>query len=339
MSVSRCTGFAARWVLGLAIAGASLFGQQQPPLLPDCLIQIPSDAAPGTSAAFDNRGLNCVDWIVVYNSTGFSAISEQLESSTDNAGAPTGFVAFAGTVLTGSNPSSILNESQITFTGYYPWLRLNFVSKTGTGSISITAYGYRKNQSGVTGGGGGGGGCSTPCVVIGPDSPGAVSSQNPVQVAGNDGTDVRAIKTDTSGRTQVVGAAATGSAPVGAPVPQGSLDHSGNVIIPNFCNAASPISLTSVTGENQIIALSGSTVIRICNIAVGMTAAVTVSIDVGTGSNCGTSTTTVWGPYPGNTTGFAQDFAGVLVIPAGNAVCLNFGGTVTAGGGVSYVQY
>jgi hypothetical protein len=70
-----------------------------------------------------------------------------------------------------------------------------------------------------------------------------------------------------------------------------------------------------------------------------MTGASTVSITAGTGTNCGTSTTTLWGPYPSNTTAFTEDFTGILTAPAGNAVCLNFGGTVTAGGGVSYAQY
>jgi hypothetical protein len=150
---------------------------------------------------------------------------------------------------------------------------------------------------------------------------------------------VQFISTATSGRTKVVGGAAIGSSSSGNPVPLAKLDGAGNIIIPNFCTKQAAISLSSVSGENQIIALSGSTVVRICNIAVGMTAQATVSIDVGTGTNCGTGTTTLWGPYPTNTTGFTEDFLGVLLVPAGDAVCLNFGSTVTAGGGVSYAQY
>lgn len=40
-----------------------------------------------------------------------------------------------------------------------------------------------------------------PCVVAGPNASGAVSTQNPVQIAGNDGTDVRSISTDAAGET------------------------------------------------------------------------------------------------------------------------------------------
>ena len=118
-----------------------------------------------------------------------------------------------------------------------------------------------------------------------------------------------------------------------------NLNGAGNVIIPNYCTDTAAINLSAVTGENQIIAASGSTVIRLCNIAVGMTGASTVSITAGTGTNCGTSTTTLWGPYPSNTTAFTQDLAGSILVPAGDAVCLNFGSTVTAGGGVSYSQF
>lgn len=118
-----------------------------------------------------------------------------------------------------------------------------------------------------------------------------------------------------------------------------NLNGAGNVIIPNYCTDTAAINLSSVTGENQIIAASGSTVIRLCNIAVGMTGASTVSITAGTGTNCGTSTTTLWGPYPSNTTAFTQDLAGSILVLAGDAVCLNFGSTVTAGGGVSYSQF
>lgn len=308
---------------------------------PDCIASFNLTPATPTMAAVKNQG--CIFWNFAYTNFGYSALSVTLQQAPDSNGFPGTWKTFAGTGESGSNPGTSITGAYYTIiasaTDLAAWVRVTSTGTSGSsGLVSGFIFGY-KTFPGASGGGGGGGGCTAPCVVIGPDAPGAASTHDPVQVAGNDGTDVRSIRTDTSGRSQVVGAAATGAAPVGAPVPIGKLDHSGNIIIPNFCNAATPISLSTVTGENQIIALSGSTVIRICNIAVGMTAAATVSIDVGTGSNCGTGTTTVWGPYPANTTGFTEDFSGVLVIPAGNAVCLNFGGTVTAGGGVSYAQY
>lgn len=60
--------------------------------------------------------------------------------------------------------------------------------------------------------------------AIGPDAPGVPSSANPVQVAGNDGTNVRAIRTDANGNSQVAGTAAAGAAPTGNPISMGGTD-------------------------------------------------------------------------------------------------------------------
>jgi hypothetical protein len=306
-------------------------------------------ATAATSQIFNNTNPRYNAWTVMYSYSGSGTFSIELDCAPDATvagGTPTPGSFTACTATTGSNPSTTHQYGYITFVGYQtslgsaPWIRLNL---TAISSGNMTAFAAGFNPADPESGTGGGGGCvgtaTTPCIVAGPNTPGTASTKNPVQIAGNDGTDVRAITTDSSGRTVVVGGAAVGSPPAGAPVPEALLDHSGNIIIPNFCNTQSAINLSAVTGENQIIALSGSTVIRLCNIAVAMTAASTVSIDVGTGTNCGTGTTTIWGPYPSNTTGFTEDWTGILTVPAGDAVCLNFGGTVTAGGGVSYAQY
>jgi hypothetical protein len=288
-------------LLLLAFLAAPLFAQPfSPPYLPDCYLQVGSTqnpvTAPGLSASYDNRSNNCVDWIVVYNSTGFSAVSVELDSAPDNSGVAGTFVAFAGTLLSGANPSSVLNQAQIYLTGYFPWLRLNFASKTGTGSVQINAYGYRKLQSGLSAA------CPNPCPVVGLTNVGLPPASPPVLIAEDDG--------------------------------------SGNVIIPTLGTKSVAINLSGATGENQIIALSGSTIVRIAHISVSMSAASTVSIDVGTGSNCAGGTATIWGPYPSNTTSFSLDLEpSMLKGPAGDAICLNFGGTVTAGGGVTFAQY
>jgi hypothetical protein len=57
-----------------------------------------------------------------------------------------------------------------------------------------------------------------PWAVKGSDAGGAPPTQNPVLAAGQDGTNVRAHKTDSVGRPEVVGAALAGSPPSGAPV-------------------------------------------------------------------------------------------------------------------------
>lgn len=63
-----------------------------------------------------------------------------------------------------------------------------------------------------------------PWSVVGAAADGAAPSGNPVLVAGQDGTNVQSLKTDTVGRPEVVGAAATGVAVAGAPVRVGGSD-------------------------------------------------------------------------------------------------------------------
>ena len=298
---------------------------------------------------FNNTNPRYNAWTVMYSYSGSGSFSIELDCAPDATtagGAPTPGSYTACTATTGSNPSTTPQYGYITFVGYQtslgsaPWVKLNL---TAISSGNMTAYAMGFNAADPEGGGSSGG-CAgtagTPCIVAGPNAAGTASTKSPVQVAGNDGTDVQFIKTDTSGRSQVVGAAAIGAAQVGAPVPISELDGADKVITPTIGTKSAAILVSAASGENQIIALSGSTVIRISHISVGMSAAATVSIDVGTGTNCAGATATIWGPYPSNTTGFSLDLEpSVLSVPAGDAVCLNFGGTVTAGGGVTFAQY
>jgi len=57
-----------------------------------------------------------------------------------------------------------------------------------------------------------------PWKVEGTDADGAAPTENPVLVAGQDGTNVQTLKTDTTGHAEVVGPAADGATPVGNPV-------------------------------------------------------------------------------------------------------------------------
>lgn len=302
------------------------------------------------SSTFNNTNPRYNAWTVMYSYSGSGSFSIELDCAPDATtagGTPTPGAYTACTATTGTNPSTTPQYGYITFVGYQtslgsaPWVQLNL---TAISSGNMTAYAMGFQAADPESGGGGSGGCAgtagTPCIVAGPNAAGTASTKSPVQVAGNDGTDVQFIKTDTSGRTQSVGGAAVGASPSGSPVPIAELDGSDKIITPTIGTKSAAILVSAASGENQIIALSGTTVIRISHISVGMSTAATVSIDVGTGSNCAGSTAMIWGPYPSNTTGFSLDLEpSVLAVPAGYAVCLNFGATVTAGGGVTYAQY
>lgn len=63
-----------------------------------------------------------------------------------------------------------------------------------------------------------------PWAVEGTDDDGAAPTKKPVLVAGQDGTNVQTLKTDTDGRSRVVGAASDGAAVAGDPVLIGGQD-------------------------------------------------------------------------------------------------------------------
>lgn len=106
-----------------------------------------------------------------------------------------------------------------------------------------------------------------------------------------------------------------------------------------ICSQSVPIS-TAGAGTTQIIALSGTTVIRICHISLSWDAAVDFRIVQGTGANCGTGTANMTADYQ-NTTALALDFVpeSSLRSAAGNAVCITQGGAGNSGGVVSYAQF
>jgi hypothetical protein len=104
------------------------------------------------------------------------------------------------------------------------------------------------------------------------------------------------------------------------------------------CTLSAPITFSAASGSVQIVGLSGSTVIRVCHLSISANTATNFTIQYGTGSACGTGTTALSGAY-NNVTTLALDLNGTLRAPAGQAVCINSSGTITAGGIVTYAQF
>ena len=200
-------------LLALLAFSLPLLAQTQPP---DCPLQQKSLSAAG-DVQFDNRNSGCNSWTVYYVAdAGLSFTAEFQSTNGQNAPGSLGYlrrqhVQLEHVVWNGPIwDCNLLRFGDLrSFNGgdsrnkLGPCRRLGV---TGTGTIRVFFYGYRTGYAaGLAGGGGGGGGsgCTNPCVVIGPDAPGAASTQDPVQIAGNDGTDVRAVSTDTSGVVNV----------------------------------------------------------------------------------------------------------------------------------------
>lgn len=102
-----------------------------------------SAAGVTTSIPNSSAQATCVSWAMAVVSNGFSAESVELQSAPDSSGSPGTWATFAGSVTSGSNPSTATDQAFTTFVGYYPWLRLKVNSVTGTGTIQFVLYGYK----------------------------------------------------------------------------------------------------------------------------------------------------------------------------------------------------
>jgi hypothetical protein len=126
----------------------ALHGQAQNIINADCSITLTVTAA-GSSVPFDNRRIGCTTWHMAYMSTGFTAVSIQMDFSADNAGAPAAWTVWPAADVSGTLPLTEatwpagITEAQITVYKYHPWVRVTLNSKTGTGTVRALAYGYK----------------------------------------------------------------------------------------------------------------------------------------------------------------------------------------------------
>jgi len=302
-------------ILLLIVLTIELWGQSQTKVAPDCQIPFAINNANLVTNSYNNlasspnTGVPCPNWKLDYSSTGYSAISLVVEDAPDSSGSPGTFVTFAGSIVgTGINPNTSITSASTKFTGYFPWMRVRLASHTGTGLITGTLNGFRDDAGTISSSGGGGTPCpgtsGTPCVVDGPD--------------------------------------ATGAAPTKPPVLMASVDGSGNVLPFQNCTTTVPFT-ASATGNTQIVAASGSTVIRVCAFEFtpdtsGNT--VNFKMQYGTGSNCATGATDLTGLLS-NVLAYSNNLGpeSTWVVPAGKALCYNMASGVAVHGTAVIAQY
>ena len=306
---------------------------------PNCQININPQTDVYTSPYFDNRVTQCTYWVLNYQVTGFSAISIEVDSAT-GATAPGTFAAFSGTVTTGVNPStsvacSTVSNCTIVLTGAVGWYRVAFTSHTGSGSIQGTLQGYKTGVS--LGGNAPGGGCPSPCPVTGVVAVGSPPTVPPLPVAGFDGTNLRAVSTDTAGRTVAVGPAANGTAIVGNPMLVAFWDGI-NVRTPVYCSNRAAI---STSASAVIVAGVAAKKTYVCQIQMSNAAAVDIQIKSGTGAACATGTTNLTGNFKQILTAVMpfESFAPLTTAAAADDLCLTLGAAVDVEGVILYAQF
>lgn len=209
----------------------------------------------------DNRQVGCESWTLQYQSTGFSGVSLRIQSAPGPLTAGT-FVTYAGTIDTGINPNTSLMGATTTAhngTATIPWIRVNAVL-TGTGTLNGVLYGLKSGAS--AGGGGGSSGCPNPCPVIGTAAAGAPPSGAPVQVAGSDGTDIRTVSTDATGKVNVVTTPASGSSQNVVVLGNGTFNTNQQAVTASATalatNSAKSVCVTAFTTNTTIVYIGPS---------------------------------------------------------------------------------
>lgn len=97
---------------------------------------------------FSNKGKQCYDWRISYNSQGFSALSIEVDSAPDSNGLPGSWSQFTvpeiSNPVQGINPNTNATGASSYFRGSPAWIRVNLTSITGTGSVSGVLYGCQE---------------------------------------------------------------------------------------------------------------------------------------------------------------------------------------------------
>ncbi len=337
------------------LAGSSMAMAQ------DCVVSFSLSSA-SSSFQLNNRTRGCANWGITYTSSGFTALTLALQSAPDSSGVPGAWVTFAGTLLSGSNPSTTITQASASLSGYFPWLRANLSGLTGAGTVTGIFYGYRIQPQATTIAG------NVTVIqptasllnatVVGPAAEAAAASGNPVRVAGVDSSgNMRSVAVTTTGNVRnkpattslvlVDGISNTVAALQGDdtgntnPIHRvAGLKFNGSTWDRDFICGSQAVFNLSGAGNTEIIALSGSTTIRICHLSLATTAAEDIKVTRGTGANCGTATADVTGLYKA-VMALALDFGpqSALRGAASGAICINQSLASATGGVVIYAQF
>ena len=307
-----------RLLIALILCAAGLWAQALTTpvnVAPDCLVFFDFTAAPGNGASFDNRFIGCDTWNVSYTNTGFTPLNLYFQDAPDSSGAPGTWATFAGTVVSGVNPNVAVTQASTNFKGYYPWLRVRLDTATGSGRVRGLMYGYRAQPINYVL-------ASVVITSVTADQGAPNTAVNRWPVYLSDGSNPQGTTSNPLVTGEEYYNGATG---LWTPVPA--------------CTSHAPITLAGA-GTTQIVALSGTTQIRVCHLSLSLTGASNITLVQGTGASCGTGTAGITGAYQ-NILGLALDFEGKSLVTgtAGNALCVTNSAAVTGGGFITYAQY
>lgn len=283
-----------------ALLTSGLAFGQTPAVQPDCPLRQYIFTAVGVTVPVNNIATGCTIWVVEYQSIGFSGISLSLQAAFGTV-VPGTFGSWGGTIVNGVDPQTVSPGSGVT----------RYSDTTTSGSPGYYASFVELNLSTATGSG----------EVI---------------------ATMYGYKAGSAGVAGGGGGGGGGSGcpgTVGTPCVTGAESSAGAAKTDFVCDQSSVITITG-SGLTQIIPATSGKAIHLCSISYSSSGLSNVTIEQGTGTNCGSGTTAVTGAYQ-NTSTLALDFTprGTLTFTTGAAACLNFGTSVTSGGVAVYALF
>jgi hypothetical protein len=289
-----------------------------------------------------------------------------------NTGANGAFVTLGGSTVTATASNDVIPAGG--------WMAFTVGTNTflaaieAAGATSLNISGGSGLPTGVGGGGSGGGGSgSNPSVgTTGSAAPGSstydgmlVSGGNLVGASGSawgsapTGLNVFGVNADVLSSALPTGAATAANQEVtaagtsatsaqavqgvtgGVPLPTNDANTGGSLTSIVQAGASIPINISTAT-TTQLVALSAGKAIYVnaWDVIAGGTGNIT--LEYGTGSNCGTGTTPLTGAYPLTAQqGIAKGngLGPVLIVPAGNALCALTSTAIQMSGSLAYTQF
>lgn len=132
---------------GLGFSQTTVTGGPTPGLAqPDCNLPFSFTVA-GSSTSFDNRTIGCASWHVMYYANGCTVTSIQPQFAADVAGSPGSFAVFPAAQVFGTVPLTSNTESQVTFSGFHPWVNVRLITATNCTLVSGRLIGWKPQGS------------------------------------------------------------------------------------------------------------------------------------------------------------------------------------------------
>lgn len=293
-------------IFALLFGSCALWSQQNSKVVPDCVLGSITFNAVGNSNNFDNRpqsnnvGVPCTEWVLAWSAqASVTSVTIQIRGAADSAGTPGTFSSLASST---TFPSGKLFYTSST--GYSPWMQVRLNAAGAAGTVNATLLGWRDDAATIassSSSSGCPGTSGTPCIVAGPDAPGAAPTKNPVQQGVFDGTDVQRA-----------------------------------FISPN----ENAITLSAGT-DVVIVAGTASTTTYVTKFDMSWDNAADVTIRQGTGTTCLTNALALSGAYKNLVALFEDysNVSALRNTIQARDICLHFSTSVTGGGQAFFTQF